>query len=229
LKKQVVVEIDCDGKILQQNYGSDKTAAEAFLETQIRDYMSAKAASELEIAIKEGLLDLNFLDVQFVIAFTELDEYTSIGKDEVEFKISMNPGEPVRPLGDVASGGELSRIMLAIKTVMAEKDQIETLIFDEIDVGISGRTAQKVSEKMAVIGKNHQVICITHLAQIAAMADAHYCIVKDVVNGKTRTTISLLNPEQEVTELARILGGAEITETTMHSAYEMKELAKRAK
>lgn len=206
-----------------------KSEQELAIESFVLSNMRKEAASVLEDAIKKGLLDLNFLDVQFVIAFTELDTFTAIGKDEVEFMISMNPGEPARPLGDVASGGELSRIMLAIKTVMAEKDQIETLIFDEIDVGISGRTAQKVSEKMAVIGRNHQVICITHLAQIAAMADAHYCIEKGVVNGKTRTTISLLNSEQEITELARILGGAEITETTMQSAYEMKELAKCTK
>lgn len=187
------------------------------------------AAKELQKAIKNGLLDLNFLDVQFEIVFTELEEFTALGKDEIEFKISMNPGQPVRPLGDVASGGELSRIMLAIKAVMAEKDQIETLIFDEIDVGISGRTAQKVSEKMAVIGKNHQVICITHLAQIAAMADAHYVIEKNVVDGNTISTISLLNKEEEISELARILGGAKITETVMQSAAEMKALAKKMK
>ncbi len=185
-----------------------------------------EAAKELAESIKRGLIDLNFLDVQFEIVFRMLDEYTSNGKDEIEFMISMNPGQPVRPLGDVASGGELSRIMLAIKTVMAEKDQIETLIFDEIDVGISGRTAQKVSEKMAVIGKNHQVICITHLAQIAAMADAHYLIEKNVMSGTTKTTISLLNHEQEIKELARILGGAEITETVLKSAEEMKALAR---
>jgi len=112
---------------------------------------------------------------------------------------------------------------------MAEKDKIETLIFDEIDVGISGRTAQKVSEKMAVIGKNHQVICITHLAQIAAMADAHFAIEKNVKDGKTQTQISLLNAQEEIAELARILGGAEITEKVMQSAAEMKELAKSAK
>lgn len=206
-----------------------KAEQELLADSVILTKMRKEAATVLEKVIREGLLDLNFLDVQFVIDFTELEQYTAIGKDEVEFKISMNPGEPVRPLGDVASGGELSRIMLAIKTVMAEKDQIETLIFDEIDVGISGRTAQKVSEKMAVIGKNHQVICITHLAQIAAMADAHYCIEKGVVNGKTRTAISLLNSEQEIAELARILGGAEITETVMQSAHEMKKLAKRSK
>ena len=156
----------------------------------------------------------------------EFENYTADGMDDVEFMISMNPGEPVRPLGEVASGGELSRIMLAIKTVMAEKDQIETLIFDEIDVGISGRTAQKVSEKMAVIGKNHQVICITHLAQIAAMADSHYLIEKKVVEGKTKTMISLLDRDSEIKELARILGGAEITDTVLKSAAEMKELAR---
>lgn len=188
-----------------------------------------EAAQVLRYAIKENLSDLNFLDVKFEIKFEILDDYTVDGIDEVEFLISMNPGEPVKPLGEVASGGELSRIMLAIKTVMAEKDQIETLIFDEIDVGISGRTAQKVSEKMAVIGKTHQVICITHLAQIAAMADAHFAIEKKVEDGKTKTTIALLNQKQEIEELARILGGAEITDKVLESAAEMKELAKNTK
>lgn len=186
-------------------------------------------AKILEQAIKEGLLDLNFLDVKFEIVFAETQQYSANGIDDIEFMISMNPGEPIKPLGDVASGGELSRIMLAIKTVMAEKDQVETLIFDEIDVGISGRTAQKVSEKMAVIGQSHQVICITHLPQIAAMADHHYAIVKNVEDGKTRTSIYHLNREQEILELARILGGAEITDKVLESAEEMKELAKRAK
>lgn len=187
------------------------------------------AAKELVSQIIAGLMDLNFLDVKFDMVFSNMEHYTANGTDEAEFMISMNPGEPVRALGDVASGGELSRIMLAIKTVLADKDRVETLIFDEIDVGISGRTAQKVSEKMAYIAKNHQVICITHLAQIAAMADAHYAIEKTVTDGKTKTSISLLNAEQEINELARILGGAEITETVKQSAAEMKELAKRTK
>ena len=191
----------------------------------LRKEQSAKLAE----AIQKGLRDLNFLDTQFEIVFRELETYTIQGTDEVEFMISMNPGEPVRALGDVASGGELSRIMLAIKSVMAEKDQIETLIFDEIDVGISGRTAQKVSEKMSFIGRNHQVICITHLAQIAAMADAHYAIEKQVEDGVTKSKISRLSKEQEIEELARILGGAKITDTVMQSAAEMKELAERTK
>ena len=170
--------------------------------------MRKEEAVKLAEAIRKGLRDLNFLDTQFEIVFRELGTYTVQGTDEVEFMISMNPGEPVRALGDVASGGELSRIMLAIKSVMAEKDQIETLIFDEIDVGISGRTAQKVSEKMSFIGRNHQVICITHLAQIAAMADAHYAIEKQVEDGVTKSKIFRLSKEQEIEELARILGGA---------------------
>ena len=147
----------------------------------------------------------------------------------MEFMISLNPGQPLRPLKDVASGGELSRIMLAIRTVMARRDDIETLIFDEIDVGISGRTAQKVSEKMALIGKTHQVICITHLAQIAAMADAHYVIEKTVEEMETRTRIRRLTEEDSVRELARILGGARITEAVLTNAREMKELAKGIK
>lgn len=135
----------------------------------------------------------------------------------------------MKPLAEVASGGELSRIMLAIKAVMADRDEIETLIFDEIDVGISGRTAQKVSEKMALIGRTHQVICITHLAQIAAMADRHYAIEKTVDDGVTRTGIRELSEEESVGELARILGGAQITETVLNSAREMKKLAQNTK
>lgn len=183
------------------------------------------AAEELQKKITEGLLDLNFLDVQFQIRFEKTEDFTADGTDDVEFMISMNPGEPVKPLSDVASGGELSRIMLAIKAVLADKDEIETLIFDEIDVGISGRTAQKVSEKMGVIGRKHQVICITHLAQIAAMADAHYLIEKHVDNNVTKTEIMVLNEEESIQELARILSGAKITDAVVENAREMKTLA----
>ena len=183
----------------------------------------------MQAKIAEGLQDLNFLDVCFEIRFSKTSGYTVEGTDEVEFMISMNPGESTRPLATVASGGELSRIMLAIKAVMADKDEIETLIFDEIDVGISGRTAQKVSEKMALIGKEHQVICITHLAQIAAMADRHFLIEKKTEDAVTRTQIYPLNEENSVEELARILGGARITDTVMQSAREMKNLASQMK
>lgn len=188
-----------------------------------------KKAKMLEKKIQEGLEDLNFEQVQFEIHFAEKKEYAKDGIDDVEFRISLNQGQPVKPLTEVASGGELSRIMLAIKAVMADKDEIETLIFDEIDVGISGRTAQKVSEKMALIGKEHQVICITHLAQIAAMADRHFLIEKKTEDAVTRTQIYPLNEENSVEELARILGGARITDTVMQSAREMKNLASQMK
>ena len=188
-----------------------------------------KKAKMLEKKIQKGLEDLNFEQVQFEIHFAEKNEYAKNGIDDVEFRISLNQGQPVKPLTEVASGGELSRIMLAIKAVMADKDEIETLIFDEIDVGISGRTAQKVSEKMALIGKEHQVICITHLAQIAAMADRHFLIEKKTEDAVTRTQIYPLNEENSVEELARILGGARITDTVMQSAREMKNLASQMK
>lgn len=188
-----------------------------------------KKAKMLEKKIQKGLEDLNFEQVQFEIHFAEKKEYAKDGIDDVEFRISLNQGQPVKPLTEVASGGELSRIMLAIKAVMADKDEIETLIFDEIDVGISGRTAQKVSEKMALIGKEHQVICITHLAQIAAMADRHFLIEKKTEDAVTRTKIYPLNEENSVEELARILGGARITDTVVQSAREMKNLASQMK
>lgn len=175
--------------------------------------------------IKEHLIDLNFLNVEFEMAFEELPEYTAQGKDSAEFLISTNPGEPLRPLMKIASGGELSRIMLAIKTVLADRDEIDTVIFDEIDVGISGRTAQKVSEKMMLIGRTRQVICITHLAQIAAMADSHYRIEKQVEEGETRTQIRRLSEKESIEELARILGGAEITDAVTKNAEEMRALA----
>lgn len=186
-------------------------------------------AKMLEQEIEKGLVDLNFEDVKFKISFADASDYSANGRDDVEFMISLNPGQPVRPLVDVASGGELSRIMLVIKSVMAKRDDIETLIFDEIDVGISGRTAQKVSEKMAVIGKEHQVICITHLSQIAAMADSHYLIEKKVEGEDTTTSIRRLNERESVEELARILGGAKITDAVLENAREMKELAKQMK
>ena len=135
----------------------------------------------------------------------------------------------MKPLGKVASGGELSRIMLAIKTILAESDQIETLIFDEIDAGISGRTAQMVAEKMNVIGKNHQIICITHLPQIAAMADTHFVIEKQVEDNRSITRIRELDKRESVEELARMLGGDVITESALKNAEEMKELAAKTK
>ncbi len=174
--------------------------------------------------IKQTLKDLNFLEVQFYMNFSKKDGVGRNGYDELEFLISTNPGEDLKPLGQVASGGELSRIMLAIKTVLADSDDIETLIFDEIDTGISGRTAQKVAEKLGLIAKKHQVICITHLPQIAAMADNHFRIIKTVENGKTVTKIAELDSSEQTEELARLLGGAVITDAVLNNAREMKNL-----
>ena len=133
----------------------------------------------------------------------------------------------MKPLGQVASGGELSRIMLGIKSVLAQVDEIPTLIFDEIDTGISGRTAQKVAEKLAYIGRNHQVLCITHLPQIAAMADSHYLIEKTADGQKTRTGIRKLSGEEEIREVGRLMGGVEITKNILDSADEMKKMAEQ--
>ena len=186
-------------------------------------------AAVLQERIKAALIDLNFLDVRFEIHCEPLGHYTENGQDSIEFMISTNPGETVKPLGKVASGGELSRIMLAVKSVLADADAIETLIFDEIDTGISGRTAQKVSEKMAVIARKHQVICITHLPQIAAMADDHYVIEKSAMEQRTITEIYHLSDDASVGEIARLLGGVEITEAVMQNAREMKNLAQSKK
>lgn len=186
-------------------------------------------AAVLQERIKAALIDLNFLDVRFEIHCEPLGHYTENGQDSIEFMISTNPGETVKPLGKVASGGELSRIMLAVKSVLADADAIETLIFDEIDTGISGRTAQKVSEKMAVIARKHQVICITHLPQIAAMADDHYVIEKSAMEQRTITEIYHLSDDASVGEIARLLGGVEITDAVMQNAREMKNLAQSKK
>ena len=214
-------------KELQERLGeSEKRLQELCGEaTEIRRAYAEKLCEK----IKEHLIDLNFLNVEFEMSFEELPEFTAQGKDSAEFLISTNPGEPLRPLMKIASGGELSRIMLAIKTVLADRDEIDTVIFDEIDVGISGRTAQRVSEKMMLIGRTRQVICITHLAQIAAMADSHYRIEKQVEEGETRTQIRRLSEEESVQELARILGGAEITDIVVKNAAEMRKLAQAAK
>ena len=208
---------------LSQKLEQKEAALESLCQrvSQIRQKQAVKLAKK----IKAALIDLNFLDVQFELRLTRKKEFTVSGYDEAEFLISTNPGEPIRSLTKVASGGELSRIMLAIKAVLADCDEIGTLIFDEIDTGISGRTAQMVSEKMNVISKDHQIICITHLPQIAAMADAHFLIQKQAKKNHTETTIRKLNADESVDELGRMLGGVKITDTVLKSAKEMKDLA----
>lgn len=198
-------------------------------EYEVLTEIRLKAAEGLKKDITRALSDLNFNEVVFDIVFEKKSAYSSDGMDNIEFMISTNHGEEIKPLAKVASGGELSRIMLGVKSVLSDTDGIHTLVFDEIDTGISGRTAQKVSEKLACIAREHQVICITHLAQIASMADRHFVIEKNVYNDRTRTDIRELNDVESKEELARILGGTRITEAVMNSAEEMKELARKWK
>ncbi len=175
----------------------------------------------------QELLDLNFNQVDFRAELTSDEEHLSAnGWDDLTFYISMNPGEPARPLDAVASGGELSRIMLALKTVFAGKDDIHTLIFDEIDSGISGQTAWKVAKKLGRLAADHQILCITHLPQIAAMEQQHFLIEKEAEDGRTTTHIRFLNDEESDRELGRMMGGETVTEAALASAREMKAMAR---
>ena len=210
---------------LQELQKQVQTAYKQFEETamklrQVRQQKALALQKEVEI----HLHDLMLPHARFILQLKDAKP-SAHGLDEADFMISMNPGEPVRSLTQVASGGELSRLMLGLKTIFTRLEGIQTVIFDEIDTGISGRTAQKVSEKMAVIGKHHQVLCITHLPQIAAMADIHFEIEKHQRGTETITEIHPLEGEDSVRELARLLGGAEITQAVYQNAKEMKELA----
>ena len=224
----------CERLAFLENYDTDRLkAAEELKNSESRlkeacEALSGKrktAAKAFAEDIKKQLKELNFAETKLEIAFKKTDSYRRNGTDDIDILISANPGEPVRELSKVASGGELSRIMLAIRNILADEENTGTLIFDEIDTGISGRTAQKVSEKMASIARGHQILCVTHLAQIAAMADSHYLIEKSVDAGKTTTNVRRLAKTDETEELARILGGAVITDAVRQNANEMKKLA----
>ena len=202
-----------------------KSAAK--LEESILERCTLISAMRKEVAvaltgkIKEELEDLNFLGVEFEIRFTKKDKISRDGYDAVDFLISTNPGQPMKPLQMVASGGELSRIMLALKTVFASSDDIQTLIFDEIDTGISGKTAVKVGEKLMNISKGRQVLCISHLPQIAVMADQNLFISKSTDGKTTQTNIDLLDKEGKIKEIARLIGGNNLTEGVLKTAREM--------
>ena len=183
--------------------------------------MRKEVAVTLTERIKEELEDLNFLGVEFEIRFTKKDKISRDGYDAVDFLISTNPGQPMKPLQMVASGGELSRIMLALKTVFASSDDIQTLIFDEIDTGISGKTAVKVGEKLMNISRGRQVLCISHLPQIAVMADQNLFISKSTDGKTTQTNIDLLDKEGKIKEIARLIGGNNLTEGVLKTAREM--------
>ncbi|MCI5568476.1 MAG: DNA repair protein RecN [Lachnospiraceae bacterium] len=224
----------CERLAFLENYDTDRLkAAEELKNSESRLKEACEALSEKRKTaakaftedIKKQLKELNFAETKLEIAFKKTDSYRRNGTDDIDILISANPGEPVRELSRVASGGEISRIMLAIRNILADEENTGTLIFDEIDTGISGRTAQKVSEKMASIARGHQILCVTHLAQIAAMADSHYLIEKSVDAGKTTTNVRRLAKTEETEELARILGGAVITDAVKQNANEMKKLA----
>lgn len=186
-----------------------------------------KISKSIEKMITQELKDLNMNNVVFKVDFKRLERFTEIGWDKIEFLISTNKGEDLKPLSQIVSGGEMSRIMLAFKRILADYDNIPTLIFDEIDTGISGRTGQVVGEKMKMISKNHQVICISHLPQIAALADTHFLIDKETVDDKTTTIVRKLEDEERIDELSRLLGGVDLTDTTKLHAKEMLEMSKR--
>lgn len=209
-------------RLEQELAGAQQELEQACSElTQIRQ----KSAKGLTAVLTKALQGLNFLTVQLQIQVQEGQSISSQGWDEVEFLISTNPGEAVKPLAQIASGGELSRIMLGIKTVLASRDEIDTLIFDEIDAGISGKTAWKVSEQLSLVAGAHQVICITHLPQIAAMADRHFVIEKAVQKDTTVTRIRQLEGEENLQELGRLLGGDGMTDAVLGNAREMRQQA----
>lgn len=183
-----------------------------------------KTALWVEKEIETSLWDMEMKHSRFEIRIEERSEWKKDGRDQVEFLISANQGEDVKPLAKIASGGEMSRVMLALKAVLVDADDIETFIFDEIDTGVSGRTAAKVGEKMHLIGEKRQILCITHLPQIAAMAQKHFLIEKEVVGGKTVTKVLALSEEESVLEVARLIGGATTTEATLAAARELKNL-----
>ena len=214
-------EIEFAGDRVEQLKGKLQKAEKAAWDAALRLREARKeAAAGLTARILEELSQLDMKKVQFSCEFTEM-ELSPVGADAVAFYMSANLGEALKPLNKVASGGELARIMLALKNVLAEKDHVTTLIFDEVDTGVSGRAAQRVAEKLHQVSLSKQVLCVTHLPQIAALADTHLLIAKGERDGRTFTTVEPLDLEGRKAELARIIGGANITETTLKSAEEM--------
>ena len=219
--KRELDEIEFADDHIERLKGKLKKAENAAWEAaQLLRNNRADAAKKLSQRILTELAQLDMPRVQFECAFTET-ELSPDGADSVAFYMSANAGEALKPMSKVASGGELARIMLAMKNVLAERDQVNTLIFDEVDTGVSGRAAQRVAEKLKSVAAHKQVLCVTHLPQLAALADIHLLIAKSERDGRTYTTVTPLDIEGRKRELARIIGGANITETTLKSAEEM--------
>ncbi|MFA9397722.1 MAG: DNA repair protein RecN, partial [Clostridiaceae bacterium] len=223
-------EINNYNEILDE-YIKEKTSYEEslFLNSKKLHEMRISIANILEDRINKELKYIGMEKSNFKVSILEKDEFFKNGCDKVEFLISTNPGEPLKPLGKIVSGGELSRIMLAIKTAFADKDEIPSIIFDEIDIGISGRVAQSVAEKMYSISKEHQVFCVTHLAQIAVFSDNHFLVEKNVVENETFTKVTKLKKDKKVEEIAKMIGGKSVTKITIDNANEMINMANRVK
>lgn len=209
-------------EITKKKDASEKKILELCAEiSQYRQEQAGIIATQVEVSLQE----LGMKDARFSIIVEPKEEFGPLGYDKVEFMISPNAGEECKPLAKIASGGEISRVMLALKTVLADADTIETFVFDEIDTGVSGRTAQKVAEKLSLLSHAHQILCITHLPQIASMGNAHFLIEKKTRDGKTMTHVFALDEGSIISELARLIGGAKITEATLKAAEEMKDMA----
>lgn len=187
--------------------------------TELRKEAAERVAKQIEDSLK----DMEMKNAKFYIQVSPRNEWSAMGKDKVEFLISPNKGEDLKPLSKIASGGEMSRVMLALKAVLVDADEIETFIFDEIDTGVSGRTAAKVGKKMSVIGEKRQILCITHLPQIAAMADKHFLIEKETKNEQTLTKVESLDEDASIAEVARLMGSATVTQATLTAAKELRE------
>ncbi len=215
-------------KIAQIEKDIAQTENEIYLSCEKISELRKKFAKMICQELEKTFAELSMPDAKIKIDFTQKD-FDSNGFDNVKFLIATNLGEDFKPIDKISSGGEISRIMLAMETVFAKYNNISTIIFDEIDSGVSGKVAQMVAEKLSVVSKNHQLICITHLSQIAAMADTHFLIQKISTNNSTNTTINKLDTQELITELARILSGKKITETVLKTASEMKNEATKFK
>ena len=198
-------------------------------QAEILSKLRQDSAIKFENRVKIELTELSMKGAEFKINFVKTDENScdETGFDKIEFLFTANAGQPLKPLNKVASGGEMSRFMLAVKNITADTDKVDTMIFDEIDIGISGETANVLALKLAKIGQNHQVICVTHLAQVASFGKTHFYISKAVENEKTKTSLKILNEELRIKEIARIIGG-EISDFSMAHAKLMLENAKKA-
>ena len=210
-------------RILQLNKELKEVQRQLSVSAQGLTELRQEAAQRVAKQIEDSLKDMEMKNAQFSIQVSLRNEWNNLGQDKVEFLISPNKGEEVKPLSKIASGGEMSRVMLALKAVLVDADEIETFIFDEIDTGVSGRTAAKVGKKMRLIGEKRQILCITHLPQIAAMADKHFLIEKEIKDDQTLTVVSNLEEDASVREVARLMGSAVVTETTLAAAKELRE------